>query len=229
VLMDCQMPEMDGFTATDIIRQREGDGRRTPIVAMTANAMAGDRELCLGAGMDDYLAKPVTVEALAAILARWLPAAVAAGDGTAAPTPSAGPALDPAVIAELRTLPGDEVSDLLTEIIDLFLAEMPGRLTALAAAVAAGDAAAVHRGAHLMAGSCASLGARDLEQRCRQLMALGAAGTLADTPALTTALFEAYDHLTPLLRAERTSPADHPDGSETDADSHDRYPSNAAD
>ncbi len=77
VLMDCQMPELDGFGATRAIREREGDGARLAIVAMTANAMEGDRERCLEAGMDDYLEKPVTPVRLKATLAKWLGASLA--------------------------------------------------------------------------------------------------------------------------------------------------------
>jgi CheY-like chemotaxis protein len=75
ILMDCQMPEMDGFSATQAIRALEGTQRHTPIIALTANALKGERERCLEAGMDAYLAKPVTSEALSAALELWLPKA----------------------------------------------------------------------------------------------------------------------------------------------------------
>jgi signal transduction histidine kinase/CheY-like chemotaxis protein len=85
VLMDCQMPEMDGFEATMAIRRLEGAGRRTPIIAMTAGAMRGDEDKCIAAGMDAYISKPVNPERLAAILGRWLPSAAPVGASTPDP------------------------------------------------------------------------------------------------------------------------------------------------
>jgi len=75
-LMDCQMPEMDGFAATSAIRQMQDGGPRTPIVALTANAVEGERERCLEGGMDDYLSKPVRLEALEEKIGHWCPEAV---------------------------------------------------------------------------------------------------------------------------------------------------------
>jgi len=93
VLMDCEMPVMDGFAATRLIREHEAKSgmRRTPIIALTANALTGDREHCLAHGMDDYLSKPIELRQLGALAARWLGRAAAAP--AAAGTPSGDLAL----------------------------------------------------------------------------------------------------------------------------------------
>jgi len=89
------MPEMDGFAATAEIRRLEGNQRHTPIIAMTANAMEGDRERCLAVGMDDYVAKPVKPETLDAVLKQWLRRAAEPAAASASPTTGAGPSSAP--------------------------------------------------------------------------------------------------------------------------------------
>ena len=188
VLMDCQMPVMDGYTATRIWRQREADTYRPqlPIIAMTANAMAGDRQKCLDAGMDDYLAKPVSRQLLEETLARWLahserqttaeaaqrkPMAAAV---TAATYPSrvmpVSPADSPAPSAHgaLHASPLDlevvedlrhAMGDQFKMLVALFLEDAPGQLARLEAAAVLDDKAQMAAAAHALKSSSANLGA----------------------------------------------------------------------
>src|SRR5205085_7426240 len=130
VLMDCQMPQMDGYAATTEIRRREREqgaaARRTPIVAMTAHALEGDAEKCLAAGMDDYSPKPVTVQRLEAVLTHWCPQT-----GPGAPDE----AVDARALAALRDLHGEGRPDLLAELIAIYLRDTTPRLAALHEAV----------------------------------------------------------------------------------------------
>ena len=180
ILMDCQMPEMDGFEATRRVRRMEAQqGRdRTPIIALTANAILGDRELCLDAGMDDYLAKPYTRAALLAVLARWRPASAAP---KAAQTPAvtaqavqqapAEPAalLDAAALQNLRAMRRPGRPDVLGRIIDLFYSDAPRLLGQLEVAAGASDAAALQLAAHTLKSSCANVGALGLSATCREI------------------------------------------------------------
>ncbi|HYE78729.1 MAG TPA: response regulator, partial [bacterium] len=163
VLMDCQMPEMDGFTAATAIRALEGDLRSIPIVAMTAMALPGDRERCLAAGMDDYLQKPVDLERLADVLQRWLPEKFAAGEP--APTP---PHPDPDWLRYLRELE-TQAPGMLPEVVAPFLSETRLTLERLESAVRDGDPAAVESHAHRLKGSSANLGMAQLAHLCGQL------------------------------------------------------------
>jgi CheY-like chemotaxis protein len=95
VLMDCHMPELDGFEATRQIRRDEPDGKHTPVIAMTASALSGDRERCLAAGMDDYISKPIKMHVVAAVLERWLGPREKLGTGSVAPSPLAGEVAEP--------------------------------------------------------------------------------------------------------------------------------------
>ena len=176
VLMDCHMPDMDGFAATAAIRRREGaGGRRTPIVALTADALSGDAERCLAAGMDDYLAKPVTAEQLAAVVARWsAPGAAEPADAMAPDPPDdTDLVLDRSVLATLQELERRSQNQLLPHVIRLYLQEVPAQLAALQVAMAQGAAGRVEDLAHGLKGSSAQLGATRMSRLCAALQEAG--------------------------------------------------------
>jgi signal transduction histidine kinase/CheY-like chemotaxis protein/HPt (histidine-containing phosphotransfer) domain-containing protein len=169
VLMDCQMPEMDGYTATAEIRRREAAlgerARRVPIVALTASRVDRDEARCLQAGMDAYLTKPIDRQQLAALLTQWAPIPRPA-DPALLPDPP--PILDPAGLLGA----GARLSPQHREIVELFLEEVPRRLTTLTAMAARGDRDQVARLAHTLAGSAYSLGAARLADACSRLETL---------------------------------------------------------
>jgi len=181
VLMDVQMPEMDGEEATRQIHKRwpDGDGRRPRIVAMTAHSLSGDRERYLGMGMDDYISKPVRVEELTAALERCQPHAhdgrtvgsSLAPDAVSRPTTAA---IDPVDLERFREMMGEAG----TELIALFLEETLDLLAELREAVAKGDAESLQRVAHTLKGSSATLGAMRLSDLCKELEIMGRRGAL---------------------------------------------------
>jgi CheY-like chemotaxis protein/HPt (histidine-containing phosphotransfer) domain-containing protein/anti-sigma regulatory factor (Ser/Thr protein kinase) len=191
VFMDCQMPVLDGYEATAQIRHLEGNARHTIIVALTAHAMGGDREVALAAGMDDYLVKPVTVDALIATLDRWLdrhddePAAEPAVAPRAAPDP--GPELlDPAVGRKRK-------------FVEMFLELAPRDIANIRAA---GDSGALRDGAHRLKGSAFALGLRQLARTCEELERLGRDGDFAAAPTVVTRLGNEFEATCRALQAE---------------------------
>jgi len=162
VFMDCQMPEMDGLTATALIREHEASSRRTPIVALTASAMPSDRQRCLEAGMDDYLTKPVRLQLLEAAVRRWARGA------------EAGPAAGAPVAADqsLRVLEAQGGPEVALEVVDLFLQTTPQRLEEMRGALRFEDARSLEVAAHSLKGAAAQLGARGMADLCSQILAV---------------------------------------------------------
>ena len=195
VLMDIQMPEMDGYEATREIRRREGDDRRTVIIAMTANSMEGDRERCLAAGMDDYLSKPVKLEDLRAVLNRWHSAAPPPADRPEEPDT----AIDHEVLDGLRALQDRSSPDLLRRLISLFLSEAPAQLDSLRDAVARRQSVSLAMLAHGLRGASANMGARGMARTCSELEALGRAEAIGNAPDLVARLEAEFEHVRGVL------------------------------
>jgi PAS domain S-box-containing protein len=212
VLMDCQMPDLDGYGATEAIRRLPGAMAQIPVIAMTANAMQGDRERCLAAGMDDYVTKPFQMDQLRAVLARWsqsrgTPVVERPGDGAAethaAPAALDAPPIDPAVFGALRELEEEGAPGFLRELIDLYLSDLPGRLAELERAVAAGDAPAVQRAAHTLKGSSANLGARRVATDCEAIERDARSGSLARAAELLARVQLGAEQVRHALEEER--------------------------
>jgi two-component system sensor histidine kinase/response regulator len=192
ILMDWQMPEMDGLSATREIRRREGSARHTTIVGLTANALSSDREECLKSGMDDYLTKPVSPEDLAAMLEKWIPVASAAPPDVARnqfttlmePTIRNGEVLDARVLAGLREYQRPGEPDFLTHLIGIFLDDLSLRLASIRNAQTRGDLETLRSAAHALKGASGELGARRLHALCAQLEVTARSGILAATEPL---------------------------------------------
>lgn len=186
ILMDCQMPIMDGYTTTRKIRAREAghpDEARTPIIAMTANAMAGDREKCLATGMDDYMAKPLSRELLEETLKKWVKDSATGTEDevTGQKTNTSETAsrktktvIDQSVLGELIELMGDDID----EVIDIYLEDAPGYLATLQAAAAENDLNGMIAPAHSLKSSSANLGAIGLSEMAKAIEHGAREGTL---------------------------------------------------
>jgi CheY-like chemotaxis protein len=201
VLMDCQMPEMDGYAATAEIRRREEQRGATPVpvVAMTANALKGERERCIAAGMNDYVSKPVMLETLRGVLELWLdsggggPSGEAGAGGNGA---GGGGARASALLDGVRAVVGDGQPEAAAGLVRVFVEETESQLADLRGAWAAGDADRVRREAHKIKGGCASFGLRRMAELCRRLEAevRGQAAAGGETLAELEAEFSGVRH-----------------------------------
>ena len=202
VLMDCQMPEMDGFEAARSIRSGgAGQSRvRTPIIAMTARAMEGDREKCLGAGMDDYIPKPVDPLVLARVLKKRLDRQTVAAANDLPPTPALSDDPDAPVFDRKALddrLMGD--ADVIAHILDVFLEDTPRRIEALKGCAARADLEGAGREAHSIKGAAAGIGGEALRRAAFEIEQAGRGGDAQRLAAM----------LPGARKAVRGSPAGH--------------------
>jgi signal transduction histidine kinase/DNA-binding response OmpR family regulator len=185
ILMDVQMPQMDGLEASARIREKEkGTGRHIPIIALTAHAMRGDREVCLNAGMDDYVPKPIKADELFAVIDR----VVGGNPGTTAPAEdrdiNAGTVFDRVQIS--ARVDGD--MDLLREVVGLFLEEYQASMAEIQCAIREGDAYRLNRAAHSLKGSVGNFGARNAYDLALRLEMMGKDGELGGAGGVFTSL-----------------------------------------
>jgi PAS domain S-box-containing protein len=196
VLMDVNMPEMDGLTATQQIRQRISELSQPRIIAMTASAMTGDRERCFDAGMDDYITKPFHLQDFVQALSRCHPR-----------SSIVAPIIDPSALQEIEKMvgfnSGTSVSDFLTETIDEYLVDAPLFLDKIQGALQQSDPVTLHRAAHTLGTCSATLGATTLAELCKDLELMAGQGVLLGAMEKTTAAIATYQQVKIALQAER--------------------------
>jgi CheY-like chemotaxis protein/HPt (histidine-containing phosphotransfer) domain-containing protein len=182
VLMDCHMPQMDGFETTARIRSRADDKAQIPIIAVTASGGAGERDNCLQAGMDDFLLKPFRKEELADKIAKWLPSAPTsepAGQSTGALSETADD-----VAKGLKQLEEDYGKEMVMKIVEMFIPDAEVRIAKIDQAIKQEDFRALEEAAHGLKSGAANIGAEEMAQLCQQLETQGELGILGDAPEI---------------------------------------------
>jgi CheY-like chemotaxis protein len=187
VFMDVMMPEMDGLEATRNIRERQKNpaghpnfGSRIVIIAMTAHALLSDREKCMEAGMDDYLAKPIRPSDIRGMIEKWSPAGKPTGESQSESATKINPAAEPPVEMDRLNDLTDGNADSLRELTDMYFKQTTQQFVQIRAALAGGRGDEVRRAAHSCAGASATLGMKRLGQLMRDLENAGAAGALTE-------------------------------------------------
>jgi signal transduction histidine kinase/ligand-binding sensor domain-containing protein/CheY-like chemotaxis protein/HPt (histidine-containing phosphotransfer) domain-containing protein len=214
ILMDLNMPDLDGFATAALIRQRGGASGRVPIVALTAHEAKNYRDACLTAGLDDLLSKPYTLAACATLLQRWLGRPVAHSDGITSSSATPAAALsravfsqaalsqaDPATVGGLRSLASSGPGALYSRLVDLFRSNSPAELTKLSGALTAGDILAATKICHKLKSSAANVGALAFANGVAELESLCAGGKAQEARQHYEALAMAHPQLLDTLQS----------------------------
>jgi two-component system sensor histidine kinase/response regulator len=216
VFMDCEMPGMDGYTATAEIRRRQNGHGRVPIIAMTAKAIQGDRERCLAAGMDDYIPKPVRIEDLHAILAQWaincpqLPSSAEATTANSSAGAKAGYlTLDPATTERLRKLAAATDPAILNDIYNAFLTTSVDYISSICQSIRTGDAAGLFSAAHALKGASANIGAQMLSELSLRLEEFGRSKSVVGAEEVAERLEAEFTRAKSEIENQMATPASH--------------------
>lgn len=201
VLMDVQMPQLDGLAATRRICQEWSPPQRPYIIGLTANAMQGDKEMCLAAGMNDYISKPIRLQELVRALSQCQPRVSHWVDVEVKPPSTSPCVLDAVVVRELRQMLGDR--KFLAEAIDCYLEDAPMLLQAMTVAIAQGNATDLQHAAHTLKSSTALFGATSLSQFCQVLEAIASNGNWTEATALMPNVKREYEKVQAALLQER--------------------------
>ena len=211
VLMDVQMPKMDGLMATRQICQELSLDCRPRIIALTANAMGEDRQMCLDAGMDDYLAKPIQIEELVRALNRCQRIGTTSNASTDAietailekEIPTIENPLDPSILQALRDMAGSRAPQIIAEIVDSFLEDTPNQFAQLQEAIDADDVQKLRMSAHALRSASANLGAMGFSDLCKSLENLARSGTTYGADNYLNSLKTEYHRVEIALKKER--------------------------
>lgn len=218
ILMDCEIPVLNGYETTNEIRTQSGASRESPIIAVTSASSELDQQRCLAAGMDGHLTKPLTLGALSAGLSRWAPVAETAVKPDPERSPAVShrgqghdddddePALDAVVLYRLERLGAEAGEDLVGELATLFLTDADIRIAALHEALARLDGAALIHAAHTLCGASANLGAAILARLCARLATDGTVGGIENAEALLRSVEKELARVRLALLVARPSP-----------------------
>jgi len=201
VLMDCHMPQMDGFETTARIRSRSDDKALIPIIAVTASGGSGERDKCLQAGMDDFLLKPFRKEELSDKVSKWLPSASQSEQAGKAGGKLSVTADD--VATGLKQIEEDYGKEMVLKVVGLFIPDAEARIAQIDGAIKQEDFRALEEAAHGLKSGAANIGATEMSALCQQLETSGELGSLADAPEVFKKLVSSWARVRPRLTEYR--------------------------